>query len=150
NGITDELSVYDRALEASEIQAIYNAGIATSGAAGKCLPPSVSAGAVPLGAVQLDSATYAVNENGRAAATVTVTRVGDPSNVATVEYATTDGSASERSDYLAALGRLRFAPGETSKTITVFIVNDTLGEGPENFNLTLSNPAGCTLGATTA
>ena len=37
NGITDELSVYNRALSASEIQAIYNAGIAATGATGKCL-----------------------------------------------------------------------------------------------------------------
>ncbi len=37
NGVTDELSVYNRALSASEILAIYNAGTATTGAAGKCL-----------------------------------------------------------------------------------------------------------------
>jgi len=37
NGITDELSVYNRALSASEILAIYNAGNAGTGAAGKCL-----------------------------------------------------------------------------------------------------------------
>ncbi len=40
NGITDELSVYNRALSASEILAIYNAGNASSGAAGKCLVAS--------------------------------------------------------------------------------------------------------------
>ncbi len=38
DGITDELSVYDRALLQSEIQAIYNAGIAVTGATGKCVP----------------------------------------------------------------------------------------------------------------
>jgi hypothetical protein len=37
DGITDELSIYNRALSASEIQAIYNAGIASTGSAGKCL-----------------------------------------------------------------------------------------------------------------
>lgn len=37
NGITDELSVYNRALSASEIQAVYNAGNAVTGSAGKCL-----------------------------------------------------------------------------------------------------------------
>ncbi len=36
NGITDELSVYNRALTASEILAIYNAGNAGTGATGKC------------------------------------------------------------------------------------------------------------------
>ncbi len=37
NGITDEISVYNRALTASEIQTIYNAGTAATGATGKCL-----------------------------------------------------------------------------------------------------------------
>ena len=41
NGITDELGVYNRALSASEIQAIYTAGVATTGATGKCLPSSI-------------------------------------------------------------------------------------------------------------
>ena len=40
DGITDELSVYNRALLDSEILAIYNAGNASTGAAGKCLGPS--------------------------------------------------------------------------------------------------------------
>ncbi len=38
NGITDELSIYNRVLTPAEIQAIYNAGTAATGAAGKCLP----------------------------------------------------------------------------------------------------------------
>ena len=42
NGITDELSVYDRALTASEILAIYNAGNASTGATGKCLSASTT------------------------------------------------------------------------------------------------------------
>ena len=36
NGITDELSVYNRALSSTEILAIYNAGNAGTGATGKC------------------------------------------------------------------------------------------------------------------
>jgi hypothetical protein len=78
---------------------------------------------------------------------LTVTRVGDASGLASVRYATTDGTASERSDYLTAIGTLRFAAGETSKTITVFIVNDSYGEDPERFIVTLSDPVGSTLGA---
>ncbi|MEP6717518.1 MAG: NF038122 family metalloprotease [bacterium] len=79
-----------------------------------------------------------------------VTRTGNASGAATVDYATTDGTASERSDYMASLGTLRFAAGETSKTVTVFIVDDRYGETPEMFNLTLSNPLGCTLGSPAA
>jgi hypothetical protein len=67
-----------------------------------------------------------------------------------VDYATTDATASERSDYIAAVGTLRFGAGETSKTVSVFIVDDRYGEAPETFNLTLSNPVGCTLGSPAA
>jgi hypothetical protein len=76
-----------------------------------------------------------------------VTRVGDVSGPASVHYATTDGTANERSDYLTAIGRLRFAAGETSKTIKILIINDSYGEGPETFTLSLSVPIGGTLGA---
>jgi hypothetical protein len=37
NGVIDEVSIYNRALSASEIQAIYNAG-----SAGKCMPPQLA------------------------------------------------------------------------------------------------------------
>ncbi|HAF25100.1 MAG TPA: hypothetical protein DCK93_19710, partial [Blastocatellia bacterium] len=40
-----------------------------------------------------------------------------------------------------------FAAGETSKTISTFIVDDSFGEGPETFNVTLSNAVGCMLGS---
>ena len=78
---------------------------------------------------------------------LTVTRTGDTSGAATIDYASADGTASERSDYLAALGTLHFVAGETSKTIAVFIVDDSFGEGPETFSVNLTNPVGCTLGS---
>jgi hypothetical protein len=79
-----------------------------------------------------------------------VTRTGNTAAAATVDYATTDATASERSDYTAALGTLRFAAGETSKIVSVFIVDDRYGEASESFNLTLSNPVGCTIGSPAA
>jgi hypothetical protein len=78
---------------------------------------------------------------------LTVNRTGDTSGAAAVNYATSNGTANERSDYLAAFGTLRFETGQTSKTITVFIVDDSFSESPETFNVTLSNPVGCSLGA---
>ncbi|MEP6742559.1 MAG: NF038122 family metalloprotease [bacterium] len=102
--------------------------------------------------VQFTSSTATTSEmlNATTKVDLLATRTGNTSAAATVDYATTDATASERSDYMAALGTLRFAAGETSKTISVFIVDDRYGEAPETFNVTLSNPIGCTLGSPAA
>jgi hypothetical protein len=99
--------------------------------------------------VQFSAAALEVSESA-GLAQLTVTRVGLLTGTSAVNYATSDGTASERSDYNLALGTLQFAPGETSKTVTVFITDDALVENPETFNVTLSSPAGCTLGSPSA
>jgi uncharacterized protein (TIGR03118 family) len=80
----------------------------------------------------------------------TVIRTGDTSGTATVSYNTFDesqaGHASQKSDYQIALGTITFAPGETSKTIRVLLVNDTFVEGDEVIDLALSNPTGTGVG----
>jgi len=55
---------------------------------------------------------------------ITVTRNGDVSGTATVNYATVDRLATQKSDYEIAVGKLTFNPGETSKTFRVLIVDD--------------------------
>jgi len=64
-----------------------------------------------------------------------------------VDYATSDNSAKQRTDYLAAAGTLQFAAGETSKTFSVLIIDDVYVEGDKQLNVTLSNPVGGTVGA---
>src|SRR5262249_39705410 len=49
------------------------------------------------------------------------------------------GVATPKCDFTAALGTLNFAAGETVKTITVLISQDSFVEGPETITLTLSN-----------
>jgi hypothetical protein len=111
-----------------------------------CLP--VATGPAP-DTVQFTSSTASVSETLDATTKVdlNVTRSGSASGTATVNYASLDGTASERSDYLSALGTLQFAAGETSKTITVFIVDDRFGETAETFTVSLSNPVGVVLGS---
>ncbi|HEX8887641.1 MAG TPA: Calx-beta domain-containing protein [Pyrinomonadaceae bacterium] len=107
-------------------------------------------------AVEFSAATYSVNESGLHA-TITVNRLGNISQPATVDYQTSDpsgltpcsqvtGNASQRCDYAISAGTLRFAAGESSKTIFIPIVNDVYVEGPESFTITLSNPTGTILG----
>jgi Tol biopolymer transport system component len=98
-------------------------------------------------------------EHGSSGDPLVVTRLGDLSHPATVEYATTDncrnasgqpqpcaGAASDRSDYVSATGTLRFAAGEASKTISVTTIDDAKVEGDERFNLVLTNATGASLG----
>src|SRR4051812_35173589 len=81
---------------------------------------------------------------------ITVTRQGDASGTATVNVNTFDesqpGHASQKSDYEISLGTLTFAPGETSKTFRILIVDDKFAEGNEVLDLALSNPAGAGVG----
>ena len=57
-----------------------------------------------------------------------------------VDYATSDGTAHAGSDYRAASGTLTFRAGETAKTISVPVLQDSHNEGYESMTLTLSNP----------
>ena len=63
----------------------------------------------------------------------------------TVDYATADGSATAGEDYTAASGTLTFAPGETSKTVAVPVLDDAIDEGEETFTLALSAASGATI-----
>jgi hypothetical protein len=100
-----------------------------------------------LNTVQFSTDNQSVNEtlNQTTEIDLTVTRAGDTSGAATIDYASADGTASDRSDYEAARGTLRFAGGEASKTILIFIVDDRFGESLETFSINLTNPVGCTL-----
>ncbi len=94
--------------------------------------------------ISLSIADTAVAEgnSGTTTATVKVSLVPASSSTVAVDWATSDGTATAPDDYAAANGTLTFAPGETSKEITVPVVGDTTDESDERFNVTLSNPAG--------
>jgi len=55
-------------------------------------------------------------------------------------------SASEGKDGITTSGMLKFAPGETSKTFSVPILQDEYEEGDEDLKLRLLDPANATLG----
>ena len=60
----------------------------------------------------------------------------------TVAYETRDGSAQAGHDYTAKSGTLSFAAGQTSKSVSVTLLDDAVDDGGETFELVLSNPTG--------
>ena len=92
------------------------------------------------GTLQFSNPTYSVNESG-VTATVTVTRSGGSAGSVSVNYATSNGSATAGSDYTASTGTLTFADGQASKTFTIPIINDTRRESRDGRLLSAIQPA---------
>jgi hypothetical protein len=80
-------------------------------------------------------------------AALTVTRQGANGGVATVAYATADGTAKAGQDYAEKTGTVTFGPGETSKQIKIAISADNANEQDETFTVALSNASGAALAA---
>jgi hypothetical protein len=94
------------------------------------------------GPLALSSNTYSVGETA-GLVTINLTRLGGSlGGPVTVQYQTSDGTASAGSDYGAASGTLTFGPGETGKSFTVPVTSDSAPEGDETFQVALSNAAG--------
>jgi subtilisin-like proprotein convertase family protein len=73
-------------------------------------------------------------------ATVSVTRTGGSGGSVSATYGTANGTATAPADYTATGGTLTWADGETAtKTFTVPIIDDTLVEGDETVNLSLTS-----------
>jgi uncharacterized repeat protein (TIGR01451 family) len=100
--------------------------------------------------------SFAVTE-GQGGVPVVFTRLGNTASPATVSYATGDtagltncnvinGVASSRCDYAASVGTITFAAGESSRTISIPIVDDAYAEGAETFTISLKDPSGVVLG----
>lgn len=107
--------------------------------------------------IQFSTSSYTVGE-GDQRVNIAVTRAGYTSGAASVGYATIDdaglqncnvfnGIASPRCDYETTIGTLSFAAGETSKSFSVAIIDDSYAEGNETFRVSLNNPSGAILGS---
>ncbi len=90
--------------------------------------------------LRIGDVTLTEGNTGTVAALFTVTLSAPSDQPVTIAYATGNGTATAGSDYQAASGTLTFAPGETSKTITVQVNGDRLGEASETFFVNLSSP----------
>jgi len=111
----------------------------------------------PPPTVQFSPAGFSVTEGNEAS--VAVTRSGDISGTSSVDFltgnnnfaacTTFNGVALANCDFTVAAGRLTFAPGEASQTVSVLTTDDAYVEGNETFPITLTNATGATLGSVT-
>jgi hypothetical protein len=75
----------------------------------------------------------------------TVTLLPPATTMATVDYATLEGSATSPGDFLTVSGNLVFLPGQTAQNITIPVTGDDVPESSEALTLRLSNATGATL-----
>jgi Ca2+-binding RTX toxin-like protein len=94
------------------------------------------------GFLAFSATNFSVNENGTPVTSITVNRTEGSSGAVSATVLLTNGTAAAPDDYNIAPIVVSFADGETTKTVTIPIFNDSLVEGNETINLKLSNPTG--------
>jgi Ca2+-binding RTX toxin-like protein len=96
--------------------------------------------------VAVTDAVVTEGDAGTKVMTFTVSLVGTATSAVTVNWATSNGTATAGSDFTAAGGALSFAVGETSKTISIVVTGDAANELDETFNLNLTSAVGASVG----
>ena len=127
----------------------YMVGVRAKNAAGYSGWVNSAPAAPP--ALSVADATAAEPEAGESTTldfVVTLNRAA--SGTVTVDYATSDGTATAGADYTAASGTLSFQPGDTAKTVSVQVLDDSHNEGSETMTLTLSNATGAVINSNAA
>lgn len=102
-------------------------------------------GPVPPPTISINNVTVTEGNTGSVNATFTVTLSSVHDAEVTVHYTTANDSATAGSDYTAVSGDVSFAPGQTSRTITVAVLGDRLAEPTERFFVNLSNATNATI-----
>ena len=101
----------------------------------------------PAGTINLTSSVVTVSEDA-SSLILTLERTNGTYGAVTVDYATQDGSAKASVDYQPAVGTVIFNDGESSKSITLNVIDDSDYDPNEVFSLVLSNAqGGASLGA---
>ena len=97
--------------------------------------------------ISVHDAVVQEGNSGTAQATFVVALSGPASQVVSCSFATSNGSATAGSDYVATSGALTFAVGEVEKQVVVLVNGDTVDEQQETFFLDISNVQNATVGS---
>jgi len=95
--------------------------------------------------LSIEDGRVAEGDSGRRSVTLVVVLSAPATKPVTVDYATADGRATAGEDYQERSGKLRFAPGVTSRSIELTVFGDGTEEGDEDFAVTLADPVGAAL-----
>jgi DNA-binding beta-propeller fold protein YncE len=99
----------------------------------------------PPPTISIGDATVTEGDSGTTAASFAVTLSHASSSTVTVDWTTSDGTATAPPDYEGASDTVTFTPGQTSATIDVNVVGDTDIEPDETFSVDLSAPTNATI-----
>lgn len=133
-GKMDEVRLYERTLDASAINALYEQGVIVT----------------PEGTISLTASAATVAENA-GSVTLTVRRTIGSTGAVAVDYATSDGTATAGTHYTSSNGTLTWADGDSgNKTITVPVLDNAVYGGNKAFTVALSNTTGAILGSPNA
>jgi hypothetical protein len=125
-------------------------GIALSNPANATIGDGSGAGTItdddPLPVASVDDATVSEGDAGAKIATFTIALSAASSRTVTVDWATTAGTATAGTDYVAASGSRTIAAGSTTATVGITVNGDALDEDDETFAIALSNPTNATIG----
>ena len=106
---------------------------------------TVIANGIASAAVQINLGSFSIpsvsQDEGDSGLTPFVFTITQPASIngVTLTYATADGTAQAGSDYIPTSGELSFAPGETTKQITVDVIGDITAEPDETFFIALND-----------
>jgi hypothetical protein len=100
----------------------------------------------PIPALSVNDVSVTEGNAGTSPATFTVTLSAASGKAVTFDWATTAGSATAGTDYVAASGSRTIAAGSTTATVGITVNGDVVDEPNETFGITLSNPGSATIG----
>jgi large repetitive protein len=137
--VTGDLWVESNETLSVTLSSPFNADLGTSVATGTITNDDANPKLV------VGDANVLEGNSGTTPLTFTVAMVPVSVTDVTVDYATSDGTATAGSDYTGASGTLTIPAGQASGTIAVSVSGDKTHEPNETLTLTLSSPVGATI-----
>ncbi|MBI5761858.1 MAG: pre-peptidase C-terminal domain-containing protein, partial [Planctomycetales bacterium] len=137
---------FDAAVSLTLSAGTYFAEVRSHGSAGEAGQYTFRVDTSTAPTMSINDVSVTEGNSGTVNATFTVSLTKPSDQTVVVTYATANGTAVSSSDYVAAAPTpITFAPGVTSRTISVMVNGDTTHEATETFFVNLSNPINVTI-----